>query len=209
MRDGALGNMALVRMQPANGAGAQPLLQAVDELGEAFRRGPLLVRAEPLLPFGKRLGGKHVHSRGLETEIRFEVIAETVEAQGDEAGDMLGVPARRGEPEVERLHAAIMLEACLRHDPEQQQAQNARTDGVARQLIGQLPQQTRCRLQHVLLAQDRLEEHGLGAIDGRRDDGDERLGCAPQRLIEAAQELGLEARGKRRARLIGRARRCA
>ncbi len=39
-------------------------------------------------------------------------------------------------------------------------------------------------------------------IDGRRNDGDERLGCASQGLIEAAQELRLEARGKRRARLV-------
>ena len=194
--------MALVGMELANGAGAQPLLQTVDEPGEAIGRGARLVHAEPLLPLGQGLGGKHVHGRSLEAEIGIEALAEAVEAQRDQAGDMLGVPARRGEPEVERLHLAIMLEACLRHDSEQQQPQDARADGIARKSIGQLPQQARRRLQHVLLAQDRLEEHGLRAIDGRRNDGDERLGRAPQRLVEAAQEFRLEARGKRRARLI-------
>ena len=64
--------MALVGMQLANGAGAQPLLQAVDEPGEALGGGALLVHAEPLLALGKGLGGKHVHGRGLEAEIRFE-----------------------------------------------------------------------------------------------------------------------------------------
>ena len=73
--------MALVGMELANGAGAQPLLQAVDEPGEAIGGGARLVHAEPLLPLGKRLGGKHVHGRGLEAEIRFEAVAEAVEAQ--------------------------------------------------------------------------------------------------------------------------------
>ena len=85
---------------------------------------------------------------------------------------------------------------------EQQQPQDACADPVARQGIAQLLQQTRCGLQHVLLAQDRLEEGGAGVIGGRRQDGDQRLGRAPQGLIEAAQELGLEARGKWGARLV-------
>ena len=185
--------MALVRMEPAHGAGSQPLLQAVDQPGERLGRGAASSRPSRVLALGQRLGDQHVHGRRLEAEVRLQASPQAIEAQADQLGDVLRVPARRGEPDVQRLHLPVHLE--------QQEAQDARADGIAREVLGQLPQQPRCRLQHVLLAQDRLEELRLRAIGGRRNDGDERLGLAPQRLVEAAQHLGLEAGGERRARL--------
>ena len=54
----------------------------------------------------------------------------------------------------------------------------------------------------MLLARDRLEKYGPRPIDRRRYDGYQRFGCMAQRLIEAAQEPAVKARGKGRARLI-------
>ena len=83
-----------------------------------------------------------------------------------------GIPAGRGKAEVQRLQSSAI-------DAEQQEAQHARADGIARQVLGELLQQARGRLQHVLLAQDRLEEHGLRAIDGRRTTGMSGSGARP------------------------------
>ena len=141
----------------------------------------------------KRLGDQHVHGRRLEAEVRLQRAPQAIEPEADQLGDVLRVPARRGEPDVQRLHLPVHLE--------QHEAQDACAHAIALEVLGQLPQQPRGGLEHVLLGEDRLEEVRAGVIGGRRHDRDERLGLAPQRLVEAAEHLGLEAGRERRARL--------
>ena len=140
-----------------------------------------------------------MEGRGLEPEVGIEGIGRAIETQGDEAGDVPDIAARRGQADLNRLHLAVMLEACLRHDTEQHEAQHARAHAIVREVGGEAVEEPRGRLQHVLMADDRLGERGLRPIDGREDGGDERLGHAPQRLVEA-EEQGLEAGRERRAR---------
>src|SRR5215467_4822440 len=54
----------------------------------------------------------------------------------------------------------------------------------------------------MFLGHDGLDETRLRAIDGRLDDGHQRFGRMPQCLVKSAQELGLEAGGEGRARLV-------
>jgi len=54
----------------------------------------------------------------------------------------------------------------------------------------------------MFLGHDGLGETRLRAIDGRFDDGHQRFGRMPQGLVKSAQELGLEAGGEGRARLV-------
>src|SRR5262245_52082409 len=54
----------------------------------------------------------------------------------------------------------------------------------------------------MFLGHDGLGETRLRAIDGRLDDEHQWFGRMPQCLVKPAQELGLEAGGERRARLV-------
>ena len=197
--------MALVRVELAHGAAAQALLQAVDELGQGlgqgFWMGCGLVHGQAGLQVRQRLGHEHVEGRGLEPEVGIETVGHAIETQGDQAGDVPGIAAGRGKANLNRLHLAVMLEACLRHDPEQQEAQHARAHAIVCEVGSEAVEEPRGGLPHVLVADDRLGERGLCPIDGRGNGGDERLGHAPQRLVEAEQE-GLEAGCKRCTRLV-------
>ena len=62
--------------------------------------------AEPVLALGQALGNQHMHGRGLEAEVRLELAPQAMEAQADQLGDVPGVPARRGEPQVERARTS-------------------------------------------------------------------------------------------------------
>ena len=191
---GPLGDMALVWMELAHGAGTKPLLQPIDQARQAIRCGVILTHGEACLARGERLSNQDMDGSGFEAESSIEAGAETLKAKGDQARNMSGIAARGGEGKIKRGHFAI--------DAKQQQAQDAHTDIIAGEMRSQIVQQSRRRNQHMLLARNRLEKHGLRAIDRRRHDGDQRLGCMAQRLIEAAQEPAVKARGKGRARLI-------
>ena len=106
---------------------------------------------------------------------------------------MLDVAARRREPEVKLVHTAV--------DPEEQHAQSPCACSVTLQLRHELPQQMPCRLQHVILARDRLQEHGLGAIDGRRYGGNKRFARSAKGLVEAQEHFTVEACRERGTRL--------
>ncbi len=181
-------------MQAAHGLGAEPLLQAVDQLGKGFRPGGILGHAELDLSLVERLGDQHVQGGGLETEIgiQIEAAGEAIQPQGDQTDDMLRIAARRGKAEFERQRLAV--------HPEQQQAQYPRTDGIASQITGQIIEQMPGGDQYMLLAGDRLDEGGLRGIDRRRHDRDERLGHMAQRLVEAVQRIATE----RAERFVGR-----
>jgi hypothetical protein len=193
--------VALVRVELAYGAGAEALLQAVNELGQGlgrvmpeacFQHGRR-VHGEPGLPVVQRLGDGHVEGGGLEAEPDIiEGIGHAIEAQPDEARDVANVAAGSGEADLDRLHAAVQME--------QHEAYHARSGGGAFEIGNERMQEPRGSFQDMLPADDGLYEHGLRAIDRRGHGGDERLGGAPQGLVEA-QEEGLEAGGERRARL--------
>jgi len=53
------------------------------------------MKTEGSLAFGQVFGVAHVHGRGLKAEVRLELVAETIEAQTDQLGDMLRIAAGR------------------------------------------------------------------------------------------------------------------
>src|SRR5581483_6063345 len=115
--DGALGDMALPGMQAPNGSLAQALLQPIDQPRQLLRRGALVMsripcrrNAEALLVLGQALDGQYVHGRRLEAELGGELAAQAIETQADQLGDMLRVPARRREPQIERQRLPVDLE---------------------------------------------------------------------------------------------------
>ncbi len=137
----------------------------------------------------------------LETELGIEHAAQAIETQRDQAGDVAGVAAGRGEADVDRAGLAI--------DAEEQKTQGPCAGGILCQILGEALEQARGGLEHVRLAQDRLEEGGERAIGGRRHDAGKRLGRMAQRLVEAQQQLALEARREGGAGRIRSARRRA
>ena len=189
-------------MEPAHGAGAQALLQAVDQPGQRLRRGARLVDAEPALALGQGLGDEHMHGRRLEAESASSSSPRRSRRRRDQLGDVLGVPARRGEPEIQRQHLPVRLWNSSSRRTRAPTASRARSSASCRSR--RVAASSTCSWLRIGSTNMRLR-----AVDGRRDDRDERLGRAPQRLVEAEQELGLEACGKRRARLVASPRRCA
>ena len=113
--DGAFGDVTLVGAEAVHGAGAQTLLQAVDELGQGLGRRTCRVHRQRRLPFRQGLRRQHMDGGGLETELGIEHAAQTIEAQRDQAGDVAGVTTGRGEADVDRASLAI--------DAEEQKAQ--------------------------------------------------------------------------------------
>ena len=152
--------MALPGMQLAHGASAQALLQPVDQPRQLLGRDVGFADGKSVLALSQALGNQHVHGRRLEAEVGFELAPQTMETQADQLGDMPGIPARCRQPQVQRHHLCIVQETRLRHDSEQQQPQQAGADGIALQVAGENLEQVRCRLQHVLLSHDRLDEGG-------------------------------------------------
>ena len=96
-----------------------------------------LVHGQADLQVRQRLGHQHVEGRSLEPEVGIEAVGRTIETQGEEARDVRGIAAGRGKADLHRLHAAVILEACLRHDPEQHEAQHARAHGIAREVVNE------------------------------------------------------------------------
>src|SRR5262245_18949998 len=94
---------------------------------------------------------------------------ETVEAQTDQLCYMLGVAAWGGKSQLQRYRRAIQLE--------QQQSQQAHANRIASKIPLQSLQQATRRFKHMRLLQNRLEKLYLPAVEGRRHDGNERLGC--------------------------------
>jgi hypothetical protein len=121
-----LGDVAVIGMELADGALPQPLVQPIDELGQAVARSGFLAHREPRLPVRQRLGHQHVDGGRLEAELGVELAAQAIEAQGDKAGDMLGVPGRRGEAKIYRNNIPI--------HPEQQEPQDPGAGGIARKI---------------------------------------------------------------------------
>ena len=56
------------------------------------------------------LGGQDMDGHCLEAEVRSELTAEAVQTQADQLGDMLRIPTRRGESQIQRYSFAIQLE---------------------------------------------------------------------------------------------------
>ena len=101
---------------------------------------------------------------------------------------------RRGETDIDGLDRAV--------DAIEAKPQRARADIVAHQHMHEILHEPAGARDDRLRRDDRLERIMQAVIDRRRDDGDERLVDAAERLVETAQEFGGKTRGKRRARLV-------
>ncbi len=107
----------------------------------------------------------------------------------------MGDAARRHrQPDIDGLDRAV--------DAIKAKPQCARADIVAHQHMDEVLHQPAGAGDDRLLGDDRLEQIMQAVIDRRRDDRDERLVDAAERLIETAQEFGGKTRGERRARLV-------
>ena len=192
---GALGHVALVRVR-AGTRRRRPAAAAGDRsAGPGLGRGGRLVHAELVLALAKRLGDQHVHGRRLEAEVGLERAPP---------GDRAAGAIRRAICSASRLGAASPRSSdCTSPSTRNSTgAARARRRHRARGRVGQLlaaaAWRPPARAPRLRIGSRNVR---LRAIDGRRNDRDERLGRAPQRLVEAAEHLGLEAGGERRARL--------
>ena len=75
---------------------------------------------------------------------------QAIEAERDQARDMPGIPARRRQADGQRQDLAVQAE--------EQQAQFARADAIAREILGQIVQQARRRLHDMRLRRDGFRE---------------------------------------------------
>ena len=187
-------NVALLGDQLPYSAGPKSLLQPVDQPGKLLRRRIVCGNGKLVLLFGHVLGAQDMEGRCFEAEVRFELGVKAIEAQTDQLGQMLCVTTWCGKSQIQRYRRAIQLE--------QQQSQQAHANRIAGKILHQPLKQAPSRLEHVLLLQNRLEELHLRAVAGRRHNGNERLGCTAQGLIESRQKWGIEAGTERGARLI-------
>jgi len=87
-------------MQLSHGIPAQALLQPVEQPRQLLRRGSVFMKTKARLAFGQALGIAHVHGRGLKAEVGIELVAETIEAQTDQLGDMLRIATGRCKAEL-------------------------------------------------------------------------------------------------------------
>ena len=100
-------------VRPADSARTQPLPQPVDQACKAVGGNVVLAHRQADLPLCQAFGNQHMDGRGFKPEVGFEATAKPIEAQGNQARDMLRITAGRGEPKIKRQNIAI--------DTEQQQ----------------------------------------------------------------------------------------
>ena len=169
-------------LQLPHGTPAQALLQPVDQPRELLRRDVRFPRAEPVLAVG---------------QVSATSTCTAAASKPKSASNSLPRRSRR-RPISWAMCSASRLGAASPRSSDStppstrnSSSRRRRAPTAARaRSSASVVEQAGGGLEHVLLAHDRLEERGLRAIDGRRDDGHQRLGRMPQRLVEAVQQLG-------------------
>ena len=130
----------------------------------------------------------------LKAETILDRFRDARELEIEQARNMRAVACRHGEANVERRDLAI--------DAIERKPQRPRADAIADEGVHEVLHQPGRNRNDSVLAEDRLEQIAQAVIDRRRRDESERLRGAAERLIEAREQLSLEARRKRRARLV-------